>query len=207
MRSNNKGFTLIEILISVSIFSLLFSYILGVLVSGLSTSKDAETRMDIEETGRFIIQRISKDLESASELPLSKTGSLLGKMQMSNGKRMDEIHFTSFANLYRGTGRPTSGSSEIGYYFIIPSEGNAKFARRESSIIEGRIDVGGISFEITDKIKEFQIRYLSPDKAEGWTDAWEYDIRKKMPKSVAVELTLEDRGRDYFFSTVVRLPA
>ncbi len=201
----SMGFTLIEILISIAIFGIIFSFIYGTLTNTLSAGQSAKTRMDVQQVGRFIVKRMSKDLSSATLLEKSKRGAFLGKTRTSDGKFHDEIHFTAFTHLYYRPNRPVTDQSEIGYYFVVPSEGAEVLMRRESDVIEASVELGGISFEITELVSELKIRYYQ-NQTEGWIDGWDSKAKKIMPKLVLIELTLNDGRRDYFFSAVVRLP-
>ncbi|MDH5543594.1 MAG: prepilin-type N-terminal cleavage/methylation domain-containing protein [Nitrospinota bacterium] len=207
-----KGFTLIEILISITIFSLIFTFILNVLTTSISASQSAEKTMDVDHVGRFIIKRITADLVSATTLPQSKSGGFIGKAQMYNGKSMDEMHFTSHTRLYY-MARPQIDISEIGYYFLpdVNEQGEniMVLMRRESDVVEERIDMGGVSFQISNSIKELKIRYLGKSDRKLWLEHWDSENngqqKGKLPKAVSVELTLADGKRDFFYSTVVKL--
>ena len=200
--SGANGFTLVEILVAVGIVSIIFTFIFGVLISTLATSKEATVRMDITHIGRFFINRITGDLSAASLMPNSKRGSFIGKDVHRDGKSMDELHFTAFTRTHF-TKRPLIDQSEIGYYFKYGDEGNSQLKRREADVIDSPVDSGGESFPITDKVDELKIRYLSQ---QGWQDSWDSTLNQSLPKAVSVEITLIENGRSYFFSNIVRPP-
>lgn len=202
-RRPEAGFTLIEVLVAVSILSIISSFVFGVLISSLNASEEAEWRMDINHTGRYLINRMTNDLTSATIMANSKRGGLIGKHFTRNGKDRDEIHFTSFSRLYLSN-LPKVNQSEIGYYFLIGDEGAEMLLRRESDVIEKPLDRGGVAMEVTDMIKEIRIRYYT---GTSWEEQWDSDGRgKTLPRAVSIELTLSDGERDYFFSNIVRIP-
>lgn len=197
-----KGFTLVEILIAVSLVSVIFSFVFGVLTSNLEASQKAESRMEIAHTGRFFIGRITGDLIAASLMPNSKSGAFIGKDVYRDGKSKDELFFTAFTRSHL-TLRPPVDQSEIGYYFELLEDGTGTLMRRESDVIDSQLETGGESYQLSDRVEEMTIRYLG---SEGWVDAWDSTVTDTLPKAVSVEITITDENGPHFFSTIVRLP-
>jgi len=204
--SEERGFTLLEILVATAIFGIISTVIFGVLNASLSASKQAQNKMEIIQTGRFIISRITMDVSSASAMPLSKQGRFVGKSRTRDGFYHDECHFTAFTRMYYGDGKPRIDQSEVGYYFVVPQEGDEVLMRREADVIEEAVELGGNAFEISERVQELKIRYFGDGDGE-WLDVWDSKESGKFPKFVSVELTLVEREHEYFFSTIVRLPA
>lgn len=198
-----KGFTLVEILIAVSLVSIIFSFVFGVLTSNLEVSQKAERQMEIAHTGRFFIGRITGDLIAASLMPNSGVGSFIGKDVYRDGKSKDELFFTAFTRSYL-TLLPPVDQSEIGYYFELLDGGAGKLMRRESDVIDSQVETGGESYQLSDRVEEMTIRYLA---GEGWVDSWDSTTTASLPKAVSVEITITDENGSHFFSTIVRLPS
>lgn len=194
------GFTLIEVLIAVSIIGIIFAFILSVLTTSISQSRAAERRMDIGHAGRFFVQKISVELTCASLFPLSGRGGLLGKHFTRNGKSRDEIHFTMYGQSYF-TGRPRSGVSEVSYFFRTNKQGAEALARREADTVEDPIDAGGEVYELSREVEELSIKYR---KGAEWKNTWDSKSESALPEEVSVELRLNDGGQSYLFSTVAR---
>jgi len=146
------------------------------------------------------------DVSSASAFPISKKGRFVGKSRTRDGFYHDECHFTAFARMYYGDGKPRIDQAEVGYYFLAPQEGDEILMRREADVIEEPVELGGNAFEISKRVQEFKIRYLAEGSGD-WVNSWDSRDRGKFPKFVSVELTLVEKGRKYFFSTIVRVPA
>jgi len=204
--NDERGFTLLEILVATAIFGMIATVIFGVLNANLSVSKQAQNKMEIMQTGRFIISRITMDVSSASAFPISRKGRFVGKSRTRDGFYHDECHFTAFTRMYYGDGKPRIDQSEVGYYFLAPQEGDEILMRREADVIEEPVELGGNAFEISKRVQEFKIRYLAEGSGD-WVNSWDSRDRGKFPKFVSVELTLVEKGRKYFFSTIVRVPA
>lgn len=194
------GFTLIEILVAVLIFGIIFSFIFGVLTSTLSASKEAQKRMAVDHTGRFFIEKITTELTSATLLPLSGHGGLVGRHFTVNGKSHDEIHFTAFSQTYY-TPLPRAGMAEISYYFHTGKSGVETLMRRESDIIEGPIDQGGESLQLSTQVEELSIKYK---RGEVWETVWDTGQNHALPDAVSIELRLAAGDKTYFYSTMAR---
>ncbi len=197
---NNGGFTLVEILVAVLIFGIIFSFIFGVLTSSLSASKEAQKRMAMDHTGRFFIQKITAELTSATLLPNSGHGALVGRHFTVNGKSRDEIHFTAFNQTYY-TPLPRAGMAEISYYFRVGKSGTETLMRRESDVIETPVDQGGESLELSTQVEELSIKYK---KGDAWGDAWDTAQSHTLPDAVSIELRLAADDKTYFYSAMAR---
>ncbi len=198
--SRNGGFTLVEILVAVMIFGIIFSFIFGVLTSSLAASKEAQNRMAVDHIGRFFIQKITAELTTATLLPMSGRGALVGRHFTVNGKSHDEIHFTSFGQTYY-TALPRAGMAEISYYFRAKKSGTPALMRRESDIIEEPVDQGGESLELTPQVQELSIKYK---KGDTWGNAWDTAQNHALPEAVSIELSLAADDKTYFYSAVAR---
>ena len=82
---NKKGFTLVELLISLTILAFLFSatfYSFGV---GLKIWKNNLKRIKHSQIASLVLERIKRDVHSASEiLPSSNRGTLVLRIGMDN---------------------------------------------------------------------------------------------------------------------------
>jgi len=200
-KENHAGFTLVEILVAVTIVALIFSFILGVLTTNMEASREATAKMEIIHEGRFFINRITYDIMSATLLPNSATGGFVGRDLHRDGKSKDELYFTSFARTYISPG-PDIDQVEVGYHFSRLGDGRELLMRRESNVIDEDLASGGQSFRISSRVDELRLRYRGN---QGWQDSWDTTSgNKKLPQAVAIELTLTDGKKEYFFSGMVR---
>lgn len=199
-RRDSGGFTLVEMLVAVMIFGIIFSFIFGVLTSSLSASKEAQKRMAVDHIGRFFIQKITSELTSATLLPSSGRGALVGRHFTVKDKSRDEIHFTSFSQTYY-TPIPRAGMAEISYFFRTGKSGVETLMRRESDIIEAPVDQGGESMELTAQVEELSIRYK---RGETWGATWNSAESNALPEVVSIELRLTAEDKTYFYSAMAR---
>jgi prepilin-type N-terminal cleavage/methylation domain-containing protein len=66
----NKGFTLIELLIYMGIFSILLVVLTQIFISSLNTQLESEAVSSVEQDSRFILARMSYDIQRASQVSL-----------------------------------------------------------------------------------------------------------------------------------------
>lgn len=60
--SGQKGFSLVELLVAVAIFSVVVAVIADIFVSGMGGARKVFGEQSIQESGRFILESISKEL-------------------------------------------------------------------------------------------------------------------------------------------------
>lgn len=70
---NKKGFTLIELIVAVFIFSVLMMVAAGSFVSALSLQRRALNIKKIEENGRFVLELMTRELRVASPINTANT--------------------------------------------------------------------------------------------------------------------------------------
>jgi prepilin-type N-terminal cleavage/methylation domain-containing protein len=60
--SGQKGFSLVELLVAVAIFSVVMAVVADVFVSGMGGARKVFGEQSIQESGRFILESVSKEL-------------------------------------------------------------------------------------------------------------------------------------------------
>jgi prepilin-type N-terminal cleavage/methylation domain-containing protein len=87
-KNHNKGFTLIELLIYMGIFSILLMVLTQIFISSLNVQLESEAVSSVEQDSRFIIARMSYDIERASQVNLPAN---LGDIQTGLGAKLEFI--------------------------------------------------------------------------------------------------------------------
>ena len=64
-----KGFTLIEMLVSLGIFSLIISIVLGIFVGGSNYQRKTIELFLVQREGGYLMETVSRELRMASDLP------------------------------------------------------------------------------------------------------------------------------------------
>src|SRR5687768_16701793 len=66
--ANQKGFTLVELLIVMGLFGILLTVVTDMFVSTLSLQTESAAHSSVSQDGRFILSRLSYDIERASSI-------------------------------------------------------------------------------------------------------------------------------------------
>lgn len=63
-----KGFTLVEVLITIAIFVLIFVAIFSIYLTGSGFYRKGETQAELLQNGRVILERVSREIRQAREI-------------------------------------------------------------------------------------------------------------------------------------------
>jgi general secretion pathway protein J len=177
MKSSERGFTLIEVLVSVGIIALIGTLIYGAF-HGMARSRDnIANAADRYQQGRAALTRISHEMGSAfisGHVPIDENlvvrqTVFLGK-DRGNGDRVD---FTAFAHRQLGRDRHESDQAEISFFLANRPEGEGfDLVRRVDKYIDMEPEHGGLVEVLVDNVESFDLKYLDPVTNE-WIDSWD----------------------------------
>ncbi|MCK5085236.1 type II secretion system protein [Candidatus Parcubacteria bacterium] len=68
-KKEQKGFTLIEMLVSLGIFSLIISIVIGIFVGGSNYQRKTIELFLVQREGGYLMETVSRELRMASDLP------------------------------------------------------------------------------------------------------------------------------------------
>lgn len=180
-RSNphkNRGFTLLEILVSVAILAMICLLIYGAFDSMSRGKKGEEAKAERARTGRAAILRMTRELSSAYLSLHTPTNPALVVRQTIftsvNSTPFDRIDFTSFAHRRIRQDSPESDQAEIGYFAVPNPDDSEKMdlVRREQSPIDLDARRGGQTNVMVEDIESFNLRFFDPLTWQ-WTDSWD----------------------------------
>ncbi len=212
---NRRGFTLIEVLVSIAILS----FIMVATWSSTSQSLDAKERFEkrdgIYQEGRVALRKLGDDLSMAflikapgERVALTGAGAPTPAAEVmtrprpitffigdDNGER-DEIRFTSLSNirLFRNAKESEQGKVQ---YALAPSPdepGVFNLVRTFSPWIDDKDTVEGTSYIIAENVREFNIEYFDLRKQE-WVRTWNstlIDWKDRLPRAVRITLSFPD---------------
>lgn len=90
---SNNGFTLIEILVALGIFSVVISITVGIFVSGSSSQRKILEFYDIQREGNYLMETVSRELRMASTISDGTDGN---EDQQNNNN--SSVEFTNYDN-------------------------------------------------------------------------------------------------------------
>lgn len=213
-RSRGAGFTLLEVLISISIFALVVSSVYGAYRATFQTVSSAERQAVSAAAARVILERFSEDLET---IATDKDSYLLGQQGDIGDNRADGLSCISFAHLAFNRKERSSGRTVLTYSVVETEDGAIDLYRSDTPAIPG---ADGAE---TDKglllgrgLREFRITYVDANgnESEAWDSGSEAqeggEAKITLPALVRLRIRLADsdeEGSGVVFRTAVPLPA
>ena len=193
IRGRNAGFTLIEVLVASAILATTASIVFGVFSGVVNSGKGLSQRAELLHISRFIVRKITEDIEAASLFPATNTGFFIGVDNVTGERESDEIRFTSFARrpIFSGTG---SDQAKIRWFIKKPddTEGLYTLFRKEDPLITAETEEEDTLFDaidISNRVVSFNARYYVQNK---FNDTHTTERIKTLPRAVEVTFTLED---------------
>lgn len=212
-----KGFTLLEILIALAIFSIIGITTVKHIQLILNTKNTALEDIETYDSIRAAIGILRYDLSQAFHVLLDDLDPEVKKSLARGNKiahtlfdgRKNEIVFTSLSHRVYYAGVKESDQAEISY-FLQQRKGSKYFSlmKRESGIIDDDLYQGGQVYGILDNVVSWEVKYWD-DKNTKWVDDWNSDsgqFRDRFPFAVKIKLVVSDRGKkDMPITTEIKL--
>ena len=214
---NRRGFTLIEIVVAIFIFSVLFITLFGSFQT-LSSSTDRLARGSVFfEMGSRCLTRISSDIESAyvSMPPMYKQPELRetadpyrveGESEDIDGKTFSRIRFTSLSH-YSFDFFQRQGVAQIVYYVDRTEDGRYLLRRSDGLYPFGEFEKKSSDPVVCTDIQEFSITYFGEEgeESEEWNSESDlFDFAT--PRSVQIDIQIGEEDAQTVFSTRIFIP-
>lgn len=214
--TGSDGFTLVEILVAVFIFSIVISALYGAYSSTFRLVGSTQKQADVYQMARIAMERISEDLEAAApprwqgEGMEEESHSLLGVDGQEDGKEADSLRFWSRAHLsFSGSG-PRGGLSVISYA-VQGAEDGKTLALYRVDVPEQEQGERERGFLLCNGLVGVNFTYF--DREGELFDSWDStseSLQGEFPASVAVELDFlvpDSDAKVIKFRTAVILPS
>lgn len=222
-RRTSAGFTLIEVLIAVTILAMISTLILSSF-SALQKSKEGVRRVsDRYRQGRMALSRISRELQSAyisKHLPVDPNLAVVRTAFIGQpDSPAARVDFNAFVHRRLDRDARESDQLEVSYYGLENphEEGLMDLVRRHNPRLDLDPEKGGRLQVLATDIDLFDLEYLDP-MTGLWTDEWDsreaIKQQDRIPLQVKVTLILnggtrasEDHAQGTLtFATKVGLP-
>jgi len=192
------GFTLAEILIAVFILSIVMATILGTFTGVISSAREAETRSELYQTGRSLMDLITTDFRCLfPQTNAEKTPFFRAEPRTLDGEETTVVSFVTTNALTMGKER-NPFLSEVTYELKRDQDGPGYVLwRRSESPARPPYDSGGREIPICRIAKRFRLEFISKG-------ARRKDLIDVLPEAVKVELVLHLEGYQEGFMTMVR---
>jgi len=212
-RKPEAGFTLMEVLVAITILAVVVTTILASFNSVFSTTEILDENADIYEMAKNGMKRLTADLESIhiSQRPLYKPPEfdqppdpyrIVTTASDMDGMGIAQFRFASRAHISLGKS-PGKGIAEIIYYVQAGNDGDLVLKLYPYPAFEERAS----DPVLCKYVKSLAFKFYNPDGTES--DAWDSDSDEfgfATPKAIAVKLELAKKASSHVFETMVSLP-
>ena len=193
-----KGFTLLELLCSITILSLVLVSVYGTLNMGSRAWEKGERDIDKIQRMRVVMDLLGREIKST--FPYVVTPSTLDthkKFYAFEGKR-DSISFVSTVPLRGGR----KGLSWLTFW-VEEDEGLVVVERDalRTDIFKEKNFVDKDEIEILDKhvtrmrLEYYELKRVGEEGEGQWKELWDAERKGSLPHAVRVELTFREEGR------------
>ncbi len=213
-----RGFTLLEVILAVSILALVGTMIYGGFSQTALNKARVEEDVDHSRIVHIALERMTRELSMAFvSTHLNPSPELRPWYTAFIGKdngRKDRVDFTSFSHrrLYRNA--KESDQNEISYFVTEhPDDPDVDvLARREQNRIDDDPRRGGKSQILVENVEEFNLEYYDPELSD-WVQTWDtvnaLGQPNRLPTQVRIRLAVKDprrSGQSQVFGTRVSIP-
>ncbi|MDP1770321.1 MAG: type II secretion system protein GspJ [Nitrospirota bacterium] len=179
--SSEGGFTLIEVLLAVSLVAMMATLVFGSLYVTTSAIDAARASSANEQIVRSTLRVMTDELSVGVSLP---SGPWMGINGQQDGQPADSIAFLTMGQ-FRGA-ESTKDTELVRIVYTREGERLLRFVRRN---LYGLTDESIEQVELASKVKAFNVRFYD-SKTNLWVDEWDGRGRSGTPKALLIELTL-----------------
>lgn len=207
-----KGFTFIEVLISIGIMVIVMAVLYTAYTSNLQAIAVVQDQEISFQTGRIVLDMMERDLASAvasAEYPGGRADGILGFFGESHefqGLPADRIHFTCFSHLAWSDSSPKTDFCEVGYSLEEDEKtGELTLLRRDQAMPDGSLEEGGERMVLSRDVTSFEVLYTDEDgdELEEW-DSRSRGQSGRLPLTLTLRLTVKGlSGKETAFTTKV----
>lgn len=185
---NISGFTLIETLVALSIFSVVVLAIYSTFSVGITARNRGEEISDLYQKARIILDRMAIEMRNT--------------VKYSSCKFIGTSESVSFPTLLKKGDH--SEICHVAYYLETNEEDHTKvLKRREETPVGGTDDTTDISPSVAEMNFNYGYR-LANERSYQWSDSWDSSMEETYPQAIKIRLTLgqDDRQKEFFIKTV-----
>ncbi|MFB3926696.1 MAG: type II secretion system protein J [Syntrophales bacterium] len=205
-----SGFTLIEVLIALSILAIVVSTIYASYSGTLKMAANSEYAEGVYSMARATLERMIRDLESVGTYQ-GDYRFFLTNVEIDR-RVFPALSFNSSAHLAFSEKEAQSGIALIQYYVEKSGDGNYVLLRKDI-LREDPESAGAQGFILCERLHSIVFKLL--DRSGKEYDAWDSSLemegqKNRIPSAVQIDLKFENPEREdrpYHFMTRVRLGA
>lgn len=175
------GFTLVEVLLAVSLVAMMATLVFGSLYVTTSAIDTARANSANEQVVRSTLRVMTDELSVGVA---RTTAPWMGLNGQQDGQPADSVAFLTMGQ-FRGA-ESTKDTELVRIVYTREGDRLLRFVRRN---LYGLTDESVEQVELATKVKAFNVRYYD-GKSLLWVDEWDGRGRSGAPKALLIELTL-----------------
>ena len=189
LRRPRPGMTILEVMVAVSLLSLMGMLVYGSLTITIKSQKRAVVLQERYHAARVFLQKIKRDL-SMSFVSLHQAEDQ--RTQTGFIGESDQVIFNTSSYEPRRRDAHESDQVEVEYRLDRDEDGNPAILRRLKHYIDDRFGKGGEEEVVIQGVKDFELSYYDRDK-EDWRDDWEVTIEDAREKRELLKVIQMER--------------
>jgi len=202
-----KGFTLIEVMLAMTIFALMSTVLYGAFSLGHSAVEKSQRSFEKNQKLRAVDELLGSYIRSTYPYRASPQGATI----LFAGEQADLTFVSSFSLAMGGRGMAKvrlfwEGDEKAAGVLRLEEETPVRVPSEESNEAHEGLSNGLV---VREGVKEFRITYLDPQSdEEKWEERWDARERNTLPRAVRLNyLTEEGREVQWVFPVMMNLLA
>lgn len=207
-RGQRRGFTLVELLVSLLLLSLVLALVFGAFAQISGRAVELRDALTEQQELRLLTRIVADDLRSAQWLKHFATKKaryatgIVADTVFEDGREFTRIRFHAArpARFHRSIeAEQDPGLHELAYWVQRSRDGDTlELVRREDFYVDDDMDDGGISVVLADRVEHFLVEFLPADATgavETWQTRWDSPYQSDagpMPKAIRLTLGRKD---------------
>jgi len=192
----SQGFTLIEVMIAISILALMTVLLYASMTETVKTNQSTEDRDELMHQASLALGRMARDLEMSF---LIVSPDFLGndgrKKTVFKGDQ-DRVNFATFSIERYFAESQENNYGEVGYFLEKDPDKNDTniLKRREQRLLDDRPEEGGKVEEMVGSVSDLRFEYYDATKKD-WSKSWDssqLEFSNHLPRMVKITLKLKD---------------
>jgi prepilin-type N-terminal cleavage/methylation domain-containing protein len=193
-RYSQNGFTLIEVLLALTIFALMGTILYGAFSLGHGAVEKSQKSFEMNQKLRAVDELLGSYIRSA--FPYRSTPQSAPLLFAGESAELTFVSSFSLAMGGRGMAKVRlfwQGDERRGGALYLEEETPVRVPNEEDN--EGHEGVRN-GMVIREGIKEFRISYLDPqNEEEKWEERWDAGERNGLPRAIRLDYRTEDGGK------------
>lgn len=195
------GFTLLEVLLSMALFSIIALTTIKQITLIRNTKDTAFKDVDLYSNSRAALIAMESDIHQAFHVLRPDLGEDAQQALTNNATvahtlfdgRKAELIFTSLSHRNYFAGKRESEQTEISYFLQSNRKSNySTLMKREASRIDDNLYEGGEIYTLLENVLSLEFQYFDT-KTQKWQDVWNSDggaFRDRFPSSIKIKLEI-----------------